>query len=119
GLAGAWLSTIVRHWLIVEWPNMARSEAYVPETVVVVAAVVVMATIVCGLVPALQATTPDINAFKTTRGGVFAEGPAQGILSREWLAGLQLTLALALLIGTGLLVRSLTARLDSSLGFQA
>ena len=80
-----------------------------------------LVTLVCGLAPARQATGVDVStALKSSVSSSAGLTPhRRHASSRELLAGVQLALALVLLIGTGLLLRSLVAHLDVPLGLDA
>jgi ABC-type antimicrobial peptide transport system permease subunit len=110
-----WLSIIVGRWLRTQLPEMQEGQVFVPATVIFVVVVAVAATIICGLAPALHATRP-------AEGRSVAGGPklrSRSVSSREWLTGVELALALVLLISTGALLRSLSNRLNQPLGFDA
>ncbi len=76
----------------------------------------VVTGIAFGLVPAIQATNPSIvNALRDDP----RRGAAPRMLrTREWLLTFQTALALVLLIGAGLFVRSLRSGLKTDVGFE-
>ena len=71
----------------------------------------VVATFVCGLIPAIRGTRRDINIV--TRSQVSARNPIQWIL-----VGTQVALAVTLLIGAGLMLRSFQELGRVSAGFE-
>ena len=75
----------------------------------------VLAGALLGLVPALQATRPDVAATlkRETAGG----GQPGGLRWRNALVVIQLTVSLVLLVGAGLFLRSLQAAADVDPGF--
>jgi predicted permease len=80
------------------------------------AAVCMVATVLCGLVPAWQAGKLDLaGAMKAEAGGVVG-GRGKGWL-RSGLVLVQVSLSFLLLVGTGLLVTSLRAMRDTDPGF--
>ena len=80
-------------------------------------AITMMTGLLCGLVPALQSTRPDLHV--TLRDGGAAVGAARGQRLRSVLAGGQLALALMLLAGAGLLVRTTIRTFQFDAGFDA
>ncbi|HLG98786.1 MAG TPA: ABC transporter permease [Bryobacteraceae bacterium] len=72
--------------------------------------------VVFGLVPALQATRPDLAGTLKDQVGSIAGGTSAG--ARKALVVAQVTLSLLLLIGAGLFIRSLTNLKDLDPGFQ-
>jgi predicted permease len=79
-------------------------------------AVSLLAGVIFGLVPALQAIKPDVApALKDTVGGVVGGGTHVRV--RKALVALQVMLSLLLLIGAGLFIRSLRNLRDLGPGF--
>jgi ABC-type lipoprotein release transport system permease subunit len=119
-LVGVWLSSIAGQWLQTQIPDLQGAPLFVPATLALIAALALAVTLACGLAPALHATRVELNAALSSRGA------HAGTLSprnhhfapREWMAAVQLVLALALLIGTGLVLRSITAYLNRPLGLE-
>jgi macrolide transport system ATP-binding/permease protein len=72
--------------------------------------------IVFGLVPALQASQPDIAATIKDQGAVYAHGRAGGV--RSLFLVVQIALCLVLIIGAGLFIRSLQSALSINPGFE-
>lgn len=119
-LIGVCVSTLAGRWLKTQLPELRHAQLFVPETLVLVAALAAVVTLVCGLVPALHSTRVPLEAaLRSTAVRVGAGSPRSGLFApREWLVVVQLVLALALLIGTGLLLRSLTAHFNLPLGLE-
>ena len=79
---------------------------------------ITMATgIACGLVPAFQSTRPDLHV--TLRDGGAAVGAARGQRLRSLLAAGQLALALVLLAGAGLLIKTTIRIFQFEAGYDA
>jgi len=78
-------------------------------------AVTVVTGLVFGLVPALQATNPDVAPTLKDQGGAVVSGGAVGL--RKALVVAQVTLSLLLLIGAGLFLRSLNNLRNLGPGF--
>ncbi|HET9449272.1 MAG TPA: ABC transporter permease [Aggregicoccus sp.] len=73
--------------------------------------------LLAGLVPALQASRPALRAT-LAEGGPTQAGGRGAARARQVLVGAQLALALMLLVGTGLLLRSLWRLQSVDLGFE-
>jgi predicted permease len=72
-----------------------------------------------GLVPALQATRPSLGDALTERGTLPAPRRFRGVSSRGALAAAEIAIAVVLLAGSGLMLRSLRKLLDVRPGFEA
>ncbi len=79
-------------------------------------AVAAMTGIIFGLIPALQATRPQLAATLKDQVGSIAGGTTVG--ARKALVAAQITLSLVLLIGAGLFIRSLRDLKDLDPGFR-
>lgn len=115
-VAGLWLSVVAGQWLVNRLAAVPAGQPFMPATIALVVGLVAVVTLACGLVPALHATRGRFIGSFATR----VEGPARSrrfLSLREGLAAAQLALALALLVGAGLLARSVAARMDTPLGF--
>jgi putative ABC transport system permease protein len=89
-----------------------------PASLMLLAAVVVVATILCGLPPALRSTGDSLRgplSLATMRPSLAAQ-PRSSLPS--YFAGSQLALAMVLLVSSTLLLRSLNAALNVPLGFE-
>ena len=97
--------------------SIASLELYLDGRVLVFTTAVALTTgILFGLVPALQTTNPNLtNALRES-----SADPRSGTLlrTRGVLLSLQTALALVLLIGAGLFIRSLQNGLEADVGFQ-
>jgi len=71
-----------------------------------------------GLAPALRASRPDLANWLKEGPGAAGGGEFAGSRVRGWLAASQIALAVMLLIGAGLLLRSFVARVSVPLGFR-
>ena len=84
------------------------------------AALLAIATgVVFGLVPALQATDPSLAGVLKQDKGAAKDGASRGFTSRNVLATLEIALAVVLLAGSGLMLRSLGKLLGVNPGFDA
>ncbi|MGH9527642.1 MAG: FtsX-like permease family protein, partial [Terriglobales bacterium] len=79
----------------------------------------VAAAVVCGLLPAWRVVRTDAGALLKPAGPGSSLAQPRSIAVRELFTGGQLALALALLIASGLLIRSVEARLNVNFGFDA
>ena len=77
----------------------------------------VVATLGCGLLPALLATRGDI-AQRLRSGAAATLGGARGHALRRVLVGIQVALSAAILVGAGLLLRTLDRLADRDPGFE-
>jgi len=78
---------------------------------------VVVSAVLCGLVPALQATGSGVA--EALKAGRSPEGRRGGGRLRGSLVAAQVALCVVLLVGSGLFVRTLRSALSSDLGFEA
>jgi predicted permease len=84
------------------------------------ATIVAIATgVLFGLVPALQATHPSLTGALKEESGAAREGAPRGLMSRNVLVTLEIALAVVLLAGSGLMMRSLGKLLGVNPGFDA
>jgi len=115
GLAGWWLSEIASTWMWAQMPALRGGTVDVPVKIAFWASLVLLVTLIGGLVPSLYATGLDLNAYIKS-----ASGEKRRFLStREFLVGVQLSLALALLIGVGVLIRSMMFNVDIPIGWSS
>jgi len=120
GLLGLAFSLLARYGLQSLIPEMMKDAAsFSPATVALVIALTLAVTVLCGVAPAFHATGADLNASlkagNVSRASLFRR---HRFSVHELYAGGQLILAMVLLISTGLLLRSMAARLDYALGFE-
>ena len=114
GVAGWGIVEFAGKWLQTQFPTLKSGSLLTPEKIVFFTVLVIVVTLVSGLSPALQATGGDLNThLKSAYGG----SRRRFFSSREILVGVQLSLTLALLIGTGVLLRSLLYRIDFPIGW--
>lgn len=91
----------------------------VDRTVVLVTAATTLLTgIVFGVVPALQLSRPALNETLKDTGGRGSSGTVKVGRTRSALVVTELALSLVLLVGAGLMVKSLYATFDADLGFE-
>jgi len=113
---GLWLSMFAGQWLAGQFADLPAGQPFMPATIALVVGLIAVVTLISGLAPALHATRGTLSGSLVSP--VENSARSRRILSlREGLAALQLALALGLVIGTGLLVRSVDARMDVPLGF--
>ena len=113
GLLGLWLSEIASAWMWAQLPALRGGVVDVPVKMVFWAALVLVVTLIGGLVPALFATGLDLNTYLKAAAG----GRRRLFSTQEFLVGVQLGLALALLIGMGVLIRSMMFNIDIPVGW--
>jgi predicted permease len=77
--------------------------------------VMLLTTLLCGLIPALKASRPDVTPTLKNEAGSVVGGSHAGL--RKSLVILQVTLSLLLLIGAGLFIRTLANLRDLGPGF--
>ena len=80
-------------------------------------AVSVLCAVLCSMAPALNAAKIDVNANLKDESRSASPGKSQSRLRAVMVTG-EITLALFLLVGTGLLIRGLAALQNQNLGFQ-
>ena len=115
GLAGWWFSEIVNAWLWPQLPALRHGVVDIPVKMAFWAAIVLVVTLIGGLIPSFYATGIDLNAYLKAA----ADGKRRLFTSREFMVGLQLGLALALLIGEGVLIHSMMFRIDFPIGWSS
>ena len=113
GLAGWWLSEIASAWLWTQLPALRGGTVTVPVKMAFWAALLLAVTLIGGLIPSLYATGLDLNIYLKAA----SDGKRRFLSSREFLVGVQLGLALALLIGMSVLIRSMMFRVDFPIGW--
>ncbi len=107
--------TLLRRWQPTELPRLY--DTAIDGWVVLFASIVSLGVgLLFGLVPALHATRRDLAA--AIQEGVHLGGGGQRQRTWRWLVGAQVALALILLIGAGLLLRSLSLLVDTRPGFE-
>ena len=115
GLAGWWLSEIAGALMWAQMPALRSGAVAVPVKIAFWSALVMVVTFIGGLIPALYATGLDLNTYLKA-----ADGSGRRFFStQEFLVGLQLSLALALLIGVGVLIRSMMFNVDIPIGWSS
>ena len=83
-------------------------------------AVSILTGIAAGIAPAMQASKPDLNeSLKDAAKGASSGGGAAGHRARRALVVAEMALALALMIGAGLMVKSFLNLRQTPLGFDA
>ncbi len=124
-LLGACGGLIVAHWcrhaLVLLFPARGGVSMYLPgdidwRVLAVTSAVCMFATLLLGVVPAIQTSKLDLAAaLKTEMGGVV--GGHGKSWARSSLVVVQVSLSFVLLVGTGLLIKSLDKIRNTSPGF--
>ncbi|HTJ23194.1 MAG TPA: ABC transporter permease [Gemmatimonadaceae bacterium] len=87
-----------------------------PAAVLAAVAITALAALLVGTIPALQMSR--MNVVDRLRGGAASRGGAADFRVRNALVSLQFALAVALLVGAGLLVQSVRRLADVPLGYQ-
>jgi predicted permease len=111
-VAGLWTSEALRRLLFPDsrWTTAAHSD----HATAVTAALAIGAGLLAGLVPAIQTTSPNVIAALKQRANA---GGRLGRRTRRALVIAQTALSFALIVASGLLVRSLVRLNDVPLGF--
>ena len=104
-LAGMCLSEITSAALIAQFPALKGGEVVLPVKMAFLTALVLVVITIVGLIPALYATEGDLNTYLKSCGNF--KRKYSYISLREMLVGIQFSLALALLIGIGLLISNM------------
>jgi putative ABC transport system permease protein len=114
GVALAW--ALVR--LVARAAELPRAGEIGIDATVLTFAVVLSVTVgvVVGLAPAFQVGRSRL--YETISAGGRSTAPRQRVMSRDLLVGLELALAIVLLVGAGLLIRSFRVVLSRDIGFQ-
>ena len=115
GLAGWCLSGIAGAWMWAQMPALRSGAVNVPAGIAFWAALVLAVTFIGGLIPSLYATRLDLNTYLKSASG----GKRRFLSTQEFLVGVQLSLSLALLIGVGLLIRSMMFNVDIPIGWSS
>ena len=126
GVAGGALGLLVAHLgVAVVADATAGASALAPPIVtdprVLLIALIVSASVALlfGLAPALRASAVSLDATLRATDGARAGGSRSSRHHRRLLAGVELALAVVLLIGAGLLVKSLVGLMRTDAGFRA
>ncbi|HEY2018228.1 MAG TPA: ABC transporter permease [Bryobacteraceae bacterium] len=121
-LAGGGLGLAVAHWstqaLVRVLPSRyasSLSAAIDPQLLLFTLGVSVLCGLLFGLIPALQATRPDLAVTLKEQASNVASGPAR---FRQALVVAQLALSLLLVVGAGLFSGSLRNLLNVNVGFR-
>src|SRR5438093_6721198 len=80
-------------------------------------AISILSVVVCGLMPALQASRKD--AEKALKAGPRAGGSSAGSRLRRVMVGAEIAFAVVLLAGAGILIRDVVAEFTADLGFNS
>lgn len=120
GLLGMAISAVAGRGLRLLLPELLEGSAtFTPATIALVVVLTLAVTLLCGVAPAFHATGADLNSsLKAGNSGLSTGNRRRGFTSHELFAGGQLILAMILLVSTGLLLRSMVARLNFPLGFE-
>jgi ABC-type antimicrobial peptide transport system permease subunit len=111
GVVGLLLGLFEEQWLRSVLPGLNDTGHITPSSLLLVVGLCFGVTAVSGLVPALRAAREDGSLALKSKSEFVEVGLGHIRLSyRELFAGSQLMLALALLIGTALLIRTLVSR---------
>jgi putative ABC transport system permease protein len=113
GLVGWLFSEAMGMWLWTYFPALQGINIDVPVKMAFWAALTLLVTLASGLIPSLYATSLDLNTYLKSA----SNGKRSFFLSQEFLVGMQLSIALALLIGMGVLLRSMMYRIDFPIGW--
>ena len=110
-----WGLEAVRSTLPANVPRMSEIRVNAP-VLVFVAGLSLLTALLAGMAPAFQHSSPDLTrAIK--EGGSFASESPGRLTLRQWLMGFETALAVVLLIGAGLLIKSFCVLQQVKLGF--
>ena len=114
-LVALWGLEAVRSTLPANVPRMSEIRVNAP-VFVFVAGISLLTALLAGIAPAFQYSRPDLTgAIK--EGGSFASESSGRLRLRQWLMGFESALAVVLLIGAGLLIKSFWVLQQVKLGF--
>ena len=124
GILGATIGTLLGYWAV-KLLISAHSEAVpIPQTIALdwrilgfTIGVCVIAVLLFGIFPALQLSSVNVQSVLSNRGRTLAGGIRKSL--RWGLAISQISLALVLLIGAGLLVKSFARLTEIDPGYEA
>lgn len=106
-LLAAWAIRLLRHFRPPEQVPIALDVGINPSTLLVTLALSLLTALLFGLVPALQATRPDLSAALKSETALSRSGKRRRMTLRNSLVVAQVTVSLVLLIGAALFLRSL------------
>jgi len=115
--AGVVISLLARQALLAWLPTSHSAGSIMPAIALAGGLAAIVATI-CGLVPAWHVTRVDVWSALAHPDGASERGRRRWGTLREMLAAVQIATALALLVATGLLARSLFEQINRPLGLQ-
>ena len=105
---GLWLSRIVRMWLLIQFPTLQGGEVDVFIKMMFFVILIFVTSIMASLVPALYIS--DVNLNINLKSDAILKRRVFSL--QETITGIQLGLALALLIGVGVLLRGMMSKVD-------
>jgi|GEM_PF-999708 len=121
GVAGVAISAGASYGLERLLPEVVEQSAHLSAASLMAALVLTLAvTVVCGVAPAFHATDADL--YSSLKAGGSSHGMRRRwhtVSAHELFAGVQLFAAMILLVCTALLMRSLLARMNFPMGFEA
>jgi ABC-type antimicrobial peptide transport system permease subunit len=112
GLAGWWLSENINTWMWTQMPALKGGTVDTPIKITFLMVLVLGVTLIGGLVPSLYVTNLDLNSYLKS-----APRNRRLFSTQEFLVGVQLSLTLMLLVGVGMLVRSMLFNVDIPIGW--
>jgi putative ABC transport system permease protein len=120
-LAGAVLGLLVAHWAIRLMLTLKPDDIQRPELIAMnvpvfgfAACAALLTTILIGLIPSLCSSRPDLSAMLKGGGWGTTAGRAR---SRQFLIAIEVALALMLVTGAGLMIRSFREVVATGVGF--
>jgi predicted permease len=112
-MAGVWLSRVAGVWLRTQFPILQSGEIITPVKITFFVTLVIVVAIISCLAPAVYTSRVNLNMH--LKSGMTLTH--RFFSMQELLSGIQLSLALALLIGAGLLLHSLLFKVDFPVGW--
>jgi putative ABC transport system permease protein len=122
-VAGAAVGLLLAHWCIqlmlkLEPPDIQRPELIGIDLPVFAFAVAasILTTLLFGLAPAIAASRSDLNSALKA-GGAWGASAAR-VRSRQFLIAVEVAMALVLVVGAGLMIRSFRELISTGIGFE-
>jgi putative ABC transport system permease protein len=122
-IAGAAAGLLLAHWCIqlmlkLEPPDIQRPELIAIDLPVFAfaAAASILTTLLFGLAPAISASRSDLNSALKA-GGAWGASAAR-VRSRQFLIAVEVAMALVLVVGAGLMIRSFHEMVSTGVGFE-
>jgi putative ABC transport system permease protein len=121
-LAGAGAGLVLAHWAVRGMLALEPVDFQRPELIEInlpvflfTAAASILTALLFGLAPALSASRLDLNSAMKSGGWSSSDGKSR---SRQFLVAVEIAMALVLISGAGLMIRSFRAMVETGIGFK-